>query len=238
MPFTKICIRALSNSSASTGRSFLRPERVAKTTQGAFSSHMNSATAKFRNVDDRNIRDSEGSRSPAESIPDPEREIFVQGGRLKRTNAQSNSNENTVQVNRMKGRIVRTSETDENATAGGSIANQMSATARHRLNRGKNEDGVIVSNPSQLSIPVTDADASTETNPDMTMDERASYNYTTERVETSSSSSVVEEDEKVVVEKPNPPPSGGRLGKVMIFLAGTSVGIGFSAIYAVENSLY
>ncbi len=66
------------------------------------------------------LLDSEGS--PAESIPDPERKIFVRGGRLKRTNAQSNSNENTVQVHRMKGRIVRTSETEESATAGGSIA--------------------------------------------------------------------------------------------------------------------
>ena len=120
------------------------------------------------------------------------------------------------------------------------VQNQMSATARHRLNRGKNEDGVIVSNPSQLSIPVTDADASTEANPQSTNDQRSSYNYTTERVEKSSSRSIVQENDKMVEEKPNPAPapSGGRLGKVMVFLAGTSVGIGFSAIYAVENSLY
>jgi len=111
------------------------------------------------------------------------------------------------------------------------MQNQMSATSRHRQSRGKNEDGVIVSNPSQLSIPV--ADTSTEQIQESAPDKLASYAYTEERME--NDRSVLNEDEKVV---DKPAPSGGTIGKVMVFLAGTSVGIGFSAIYAVENSLY
>jgi len=54
-----------------------------------------------------------------ESTLDPESKIFVRGGRLKRSNMQSQSND-SVQVNRIKGRIVRTD--DESSTAGGSVA--------------------------------------------------------------------------------------------------------------------
>ncbi len=111
MTFIKICTRALSDSAK---RSLLRPERVAKTKQGAFSSHMNSATAKFRTADDRN-----NTSNATETTPEKESNVFVIGGRLKRDNRQPKSKE-SIHVNRMEGRIVRTNE--ETSISGGSVA--------------------------------------------------------------------------------------------------------------------
>lgn len=111
------------------------------------------------------------------------------------------------------------------------IQAQMSATARHRLSRMKNQDGVIVSNPSQLSIPVS------ETVNDQALAQVQQHSESQNEGAYHQQAEIIEQAADKEVHGVNKP-SGGFFGKVMVFLAGSSVGVLVSGVYAVENSLY
>lgn len=215
----RICIRSLSSQ-----RSLLRPDRFAKPNKGAFESHLDSATSKFRKGDDNKVG---SEQKTAASETD---NVFVVGGRLKRDNVQPTNNENAT-VHRSQGRIVRTN--DETNTVGGSVAAQMSATAKHRHSRMKNEDDVIVSNPSQLTIPVSKsfADDSTQSMEDSNSMNTDKYNQVQNDKLTDSTGAVDKGEERT-------PAGVGFFVKLFYFVAGTSAGAGFSMVYAVENSIY
>lgn len=104
----------------------------------------------------------------------------------------------------------------------------MSATAKHRHGRMKNEDDVIVSNPSQLTIPVSKLYAD-----DTTQNVEDSNSMNTDKYDkfTDSTGAVDKVEERA-------PAGGGFFVKFFYFLAGTSAGAGFSMVYAVENSIY
>ncbi len=105
----------------------------------------------------------------------------------------------------------------------------MSATARHRQNRMKNEDGVIVSNPSQISIPVELTQGKQTQTGYEALSRSQNKNYK-ERPQVDNKS---DEEQEVMEKTPS-----GSFGKIVVFLAGTSVGVAASAFYCAESSLF
>lgn len=240
----------------------LRPQRIARTNASAFESHIDSATAKAKlnNGNDQSAGSGAGASAGASSASTststtlPADAVFTIGGRLKRDNGNAsqgttNENDNVPGINRSHGRILRTTNEETNGV-GGSVAAMMSATAQHRQKRMKNEDDVIVSNPSQMSIPVKDQDSETmksasanvsasasHLNPRLESSQKVTYNESRHRANKRISSS----DEDVSAPSADAAPASngiGFFGKLTIFMMGASTGVAFSFVYAVENSLY
>mmetsp|Transcript_22317 Transcript_22317/g.32624 ORF Transcript_22317/g.32624 Transcript_22317/m.32624 type:complete len:212 (+) Transcript_22317:62-697(+) len=150
--FQQLSKRSLSTRATATFPLPSRPAAVAAS-DDPFETHLNSATAKFRSFGRREV-----DRGQSKSIEQDHQEelsaakenLFAVGGRLKRPPV-SKSDVFKAEITSVGGKIVRDGHIRH---SGGSIAATMSATAQHRQRRAKNEDNVIVSNPSTMTIPV------------------------------------------------------------------------------------